>query len=155
MRAGYSPKTAGQIGHDLLKKVEIGDLISKLQEKRGERTEITADRVLNEFAKIAFADLGDYMTWGPDGVTLKHKEELTDAQISVVAEATETVTEFGRNLKLKLHDKIGALNALGKHLGMFKDKLELSGSVNFNPLTSATHDELDDIIRAGEKRKGS
>lgn len=119
------------------------------------RTEVTVDRVLNEFAKIAFADLGDYMTWGPDGVTLKHKEELTDAQISVVAEATETVTEFGRNLKLKLHDKIGALNALGKHLGMFKDKLELSGSVNFNPLTSATHDELDDIIRAGEKRKGS
>ena len=130
-------------------------MISKLQEKRGERTEITADRVLEEYGKVAFASIGNYMDWGPSGVVLVPKDSLTPEQLAAVSEVSETASESGVHVKLKLHNKLDALNALGKHLGMFKDKVELSGSVNFNPLTAATHDELDDIIRAGEKRKGS
>lgn len=56
IRAGYSPDTAGQIGHELLKKPEIQLALSEARKAQQERTGITADRVLREIALIAFAD---------------------------------------------------------------------------------------------------
>lgn len=59
IRAGYSVKTAGSFGHDLLKKPEIQAAIAEAQASRAARTEITADRVLDGFAAIAFSDDGE------------------------------------------------------------------------------------------------
>lgn len=55
IRAGYSKKTAGQIGDQNLKKLHISKSIQEAQAKRSERTEITQDRVLQELARIAFS----------------------------------------------------------------------------------------------------
>lgn len=57
IRAGYSAKTAGQIGERLLKKVEAQALLSERMKAREKRTEITQDRVLQELAKIGFSDI--------------------------------------------------------------------------------------------------
>ena len=54
VRSGYSQKTAGSIGQRLLKKVEIQHRISELMEERSKRTEITADKVIEELGAIAF-----------------------------------------------------------------------------------------------------
>lgn len=48
-------------------------------------------------------------------------------------------------LTFKLHDKLAALDKLGKHLGMFKDKVEVSGAVN-NPFEELTTEELKKLI---------
>ena len=66
-------------------------------------------------------------SWGPDGVTLRDSEELTDDEASVVSEVSQTTTENGGSIKAKLLDKIKALELLGKHLGMFTDKMNISG----------------------------
>lgn len=55
IRAGYSAKTAGQIGEQNLKKLEIAAAIAEAKAQQAKRTEITADRVLAELAKIGFA----------------------------------------------------------------------------------------------------
>ncbi|WP_310715492.1 terminase small subunit, partial [Burkholderia multivorans] len=55
-RAGYSKRTAGQIGFELLKKPEIAEAISEAMKAREQRTGITQDRVLRELARIAFFD---------------------------------------------------------------------------------------------------
>lgn len=119
-RAGYSVKTAGSIGFDLLKKPEIEALIAEGMRARQSRTEVTQDRVVKELARIAFGDPRAVMTWGPDGVKLKDSTTLNDDVAALVAEISETVTEHGGTLRIKTNDKLRALELLGKHVGAFK-----------------------------------
>ena len=70
-----------------------------------------------------------YARWGPGGVRLKNSEELTEDEAAVVSELSENITENGGSLKFKLHDKKGALELLGRHLGIFNDKLKIDGAV--------------------------
>ena len=124
IRAGYSERTAYRIGAELLQKTSVAEAIAAGQAKRAQRVEITADRVVAELAKIAFADPRDLMEWGPDGVKLKASADLTEEQAASVAEVSETTTKDGGSLRLKKHDKLKALELLGKHLGMFERKME-------------------------------
>lgn len=96
---------------------------------RSERTEITQDRVLQELAKLAFANASDLFNWGPDGISIKAKADLTPEQQAAVAEVSQTVTEKGGTIRLKLHDKRAALVDIGRHLGMFLDRHEHSGEI--------------------------
>lgn len=59
IRAGYSVKTAQEIGAENLSKPIIASAITKAREQRSERTEITQDRVLREAWGIATADVND------------------------------------------------------------------------------------------------
>ncbi len=128
-RAGYSKRTARQKGYGLLQMPEIQEAVTAAMQARSERTEITADQVLEELAKIGFANAGDFFEWGPDGIEVKSKADLTPAQQAVVAEVSETKTKDGGTVKVKLHDKVGALEKIGRHLGMFTDNFKLSGGL--------------------------
>ena len=129
IRAGYSEKTAAEQACRLLINVKVADAIAEAQAERSERLKITKDMVLVELAKLAFANAGDYFTWGPDGVTLIAKTELTPDQWAAVAEVSETKTERGGTIRLKLYDKRGPLVDIGKDLGMFVDKQEVTGEL--------------------------
>jgi phage terminase small subunit len=61
IRAGYSAKTAREIGRKNLTKVDIAAALEKARAKRAERTELKADWVVDELRKIAGANLADYM----------------------------------------------------------------------------------------------
>lgn len=128
IRAGYSAKTASRIGPQLLGKPCVREAIEKAQAKRAQRVEVTADRVVAELAKIAFSDPRDLMEWGPDGVVLRPSAELSGDQAASVAE----VAENNAGLRLKKHDKVKALELLGRHIGMFTDKVqtEVSGGLS-------------------------
>lgn len=121
IRAGYSEKTANRIGYQLLGKAWVSAGITEALSKRSDRTGIVADRVLQEYAKIAFSDMRSFVKWGSDGVTLKDSDELTDDDAVCVAEVSETTSEKGGSIKFKLHNKIAALDSVARHLGMFKD----------------------------------
>jgi phage terminase small subunit len=141
IRAGYSPKTAGAIGNENLKKLEI-EILTALAE-RSARTGVSADRVIRELARVAFADPRSVFSWGPGGVTLRPSDELTEDEAAIVSEVSETRSENGGSIKAKCYDKVKALELLGRHLGMFSEKreIELSGSVGvnvFDPETRAT-----------------
>lgn len=153
IRAGYSKKTANEQGARLLANVSVQGAIAERMKARQERVEITQDRVLAELAKIAFGDQRAVMEWGPTGVKLLDSKTLTDDQAAMVAEVSETVTAAGGTLKLKTHDKVGALKLLGEHLGMFKQRVELTGK-NGVPiqtqdappdLSSLTDEELEQL----------
>lgn len=139
IRAGYSRKTAGAIGNKLLKKVEIQVKVSELQQERAKRTEVTVDRVVEELAKIAFADLKHFVHWTEHGVEIHDSEDVDGAVLSEVSE-TVSVQVFPnggesekRMKRVKLHDKMKALEMLGRHLSMFKDRTEVqhTGAVEF------------------------
>lgn len=162
IRAGYSQKTAASIGEENLRKPEIQAAIQAAMKSRQERTELTQDMVVKELARIAFGDPRKVMSWGPGGVKLRDSETLPGEDATIVAEVSESVTAAGGTLKLKTHDKVGALKMLGEHLGMFKQRVELTGK-DGGPiqsqdapldLSNLTDEELDTLERLIAKANG-
>lgn len=122
-RAGYKHKRPDALAYDLLRKQEICDALNAAQRERSARTGITADRVLKEIARVAFADPRAVMAWGPGGVTLRESSELSADEAAAVAEVSETWTDSGGgSRKVKLHDKVAALEKLAKHVGLYDEK---------------------------------
>ena len=130
--AGYSKKTAYSIGQENLNKHEIKNAINEAMKKREQRTEITQDRILRELARIAFADPRSIAEWGNGTMTLKDSSSLSDDDAVAVSEVSQTITDGKASIKAKMYDKQRALELLGRHLGMFTDKVQLdhSGSVS-------------------------
>jgi phage terminase small subunit len=134
IRAGYSKKTARQIADQNLSKLDIKAALEKRMQSRSARTEITQDMVLRELAKIGFSDIRKVVRWGETqvrmvdgeddapgdmvpyhGLALIDSTEVDDSTAAAIAEVSQ-----GRDgLKVKLHDKKGALVDIGRHLGMF------------------------------------
>lgn len=116
-------EVARKAGSRLLTNVDIQKYIADRMRERQKRMEITQDRVLEELAAIAFARATDYAEVKGECVRIKDTDSLTDQQIKAIAGIKEG--KFG--IELKLNDKEKALELLGRHLGMFKDKVEVSG----------------------------
>lgn len=137
IRCGYSAKTAYSQGQRLLKDVEVSAAVEEAMAKRAERTEITADRVLQELAKLGFADIRRIFAGG----NLLDPSDLED-DIAAAVQSVEVITrrtpgeenQVEHVHKIKLADKIGALTQIGRHLGMFTDKVDanVSGGVTVN-----------------------
>lgn len=129
IRAKYSPKTASRIGPELLGKTWIAEAIQKEMDKRAKRTEITADRVLQELAKVGFANIADFVKLQGSGVPILDFTNADEAKLAAVSEITQDTYTEGRGddaelvkkTKFKLHDKVKALQHLGNHLGLFRE----------------------------------
>ena len=127
--AGYSIKSARELGYRLLRNVHIQVKIKQLIDKRTDRLEVSQDRVVHELMAVAFSDIKNYLT---DEGAIDFKE-LKDSDSNVVKsyEENTTVTDGEKfsNTKIvkkfQLHDKMKALELLGKHLAMYTDKKEL------------------------------
>lgn len=115
-RAGYSPKSAVITASQLLAKPRIREQIDKVMAERSERTKITADQVVRELARVAFGNTKQIVSWGADGIILRESSELSEDEAAAVASVEETKT----GIKVKQHDKVRALEALGRHLGIFE-----------------------------------
>lgn len=127
IRAGYSEDSAAQTGYENLRKPRVAAAIDAALAERVVRTRITSDNVLRELYRIASADPRRVMKWGPDGVQLLDSEDLDDDDAAIVSEVSQTITAAGGSLKVKLHDKLGALRLLAQHLGLLVERKELTG----------------------------
>ena len=138
IRAGYAIKSlavAGIRGHDLVKNSRVALAIQEAQKAREARTNITQDKVLRELSHLGFSNMADYAAWDNDSLTIKPSVELTREQTAAIQEITATsvttrrdkVTETRTVVKVKLADKEGALDKLGRHLGMYpKEGIDLT-----------------------------
>jgi phage terminase small subunit len=142
IRAGYSPKTANEQGTQNLAKLSTE--IDAALADRSRQSGVSAERVIHELKRVAFADPRSVFEWGPGGVTLRPSDELTEDEAAVVSEVSETRSESGGTIKAKCYDKVKALELLGRHLGMFSDKreIELSGAVGVNVFDPETRAKL-------------
>lgn len=136
-------ETANVNGSRLLANAKVKAYLEKRIKDREKRTEITQDKVLKELAKIGFSDTTDYARIvervgknkiiNDDGevvgeeeyiyktVDLSPTDHLTPDQRRVI----ESIKEGKYGIELRLHDKVKALELIGKHLGMFTEKTEL------------------------------
>lgn len=139
-RAGYSELTAQVQGSRLLSNVMVAEAIAARQAAIADRLGVTQEKIVAELAKIAFADIRKAVRWGkspvdtksenadPNGlgvypVELVPSETIDDDTAAAVSEGSLTQT----GIKIKMHDKKSALVDLGKHLGMFKERVEHTG----------------------------
>ena len=120
IRAGYSPRTAAVQAAELLRKPNIQLAIQEAFAVRAQRVSISQDKVLQEIARVAFAHMGQFATWTKEGLTLVASEELTLDQMAAVVEVSESRTQQGTQVKVKLHDKLRALELAARHLGMLE-----------------------------------
>lgn len=166
IRAGYSSKTAEQTASRLLRNVKVQEYIAKRQKELSRSTEITQERVIKELALIAFSNNADYAhvvekklqveaggtlvdVMDKDGNPVMYRtvepvltEELTEEQKRALA-----VIKKGRDgLEVKSCDKVKALELLGKHLGIFTDKIEAN-------VNDTTRSELQELL-AQRKARG-
>lgn len=162
--AGYATPRASEQAYQLLQKTTVQEAIQAEMVKREKRTEITADKVLQELALIAFADMKDYATIDAGGgVTLKTFEEMPEGASKVIGKIKEKRKELAESegegksvvidtqLEFGHWDKTKALELLGKHLGIFTDKLKISGeltqNINFKDVSEMSDSELDELIK--------
>lgn len=135
IRAGYSKRSAYSQGHDLLKKPEVQEAISKATAKRATKLELTAERVLLEATRLAFADPAQAFT--PEGALLplpEIPEELRRAVSGLDVEALfegrgESREQVGTLRKIRFWSKPDALELLAKHLKLLTEKVEHGGKV--------------------------
>jgi phage terminase small subunit len=76
---GYSSKTAYSIGHRLLRQVEVAEAIAQARQEAARSAGVTLQRIIEEFAKLAFTNLDELVTWQRRQLTLKDSEALTPA----------------------------------------------------------------------------
>lgn len=123
IRAGYSRKTAYQIGFENLQKPAVRKYVDKLLEEAAAKAGLKAEDVINELRKLSFYNMRSFVD-GNNQIKSLHDlpEELTAAVISI----RNTYTRKGMQVELKLADKKGALESLGRHLGIFEKDNEQS-----------------------------
>ena len=138
IRAGYSAKTADRIGPELLGKTCVSEAISRKMAARSRRTGVNAERVVLELAKVAFVNISDLVD--TDTATIlptARKEDLACIESVKYKQMPTKSGDMGVEREVKIASKLKALELLGKHLGMWSDK--------FN-VTVEKSEKLDDII---------
>lgn len=146
--AGYSEKSAYAMAHENLKNPKIRDAIQAELNKHLEKAEVTVERIIQELAAIAFVDIR--RAFDDDGNLLPIREIPEDiaraiggidvSSSMIKGDEGEYKAEILK--KLKLIDKKGALELLGKNLRMFIDKVEHTGKDGEDLFENVTDTDL-------------
>ena len=141
IRAGYSVKTAREQASQNLTKLNIQQAISEKMAERSKRTGVNQDRIVLELAKIAFVNAADVID--SDDATIKAGATADDTAAiqSVKVKVIPTKEGEGVEREIRLNDKLKALELLGKHLGMWNDKLDVNVNI---PVVISGEDDLED-----------
>lgn len=146
--AGYSEDSAAPQASALLTNPKVKTLVAQLTAARLSKLDVTGDRIIEELAKIGFSDIRKIFT--PEG-QLKDVCDIDDETASAIAaiEYEKLFQHFGKGqaehignvAKIKLADKLRALELLGKYRKLFTEKVEVTGD-----------DALIAALAAGRKR---
>jgi phage terminase small subunit len=144
IRAGYAAGSADVEGVRLLGNASVAIAIQDAKKARSERTAITADRVAREFAKVGRSDVRKLFTREGALKPIHEMDDDTAASISSIEVVTRSIpgadgeparVEYSH--KIRTYDKITALTQLARHLGMFTEKIDVSGKLTLEALVMA------------------
>ena len=134
--------------------VRYNELHDRLIQESEDECIVSAKEVIRELKKIGFADIKDFLSFKTAKTVVSHDKETGEpiidyAQIIDMLDSEQVdgkvIQEVSISAKgvftFKLYDKMAALDKLGRHLGMFTDKVEIKGNIN-NPFEGLTTDQL-------------
>ena len=148
IKEGYSASMANR-NCDVFGRRDVQEEIARRQAKMAKKAAITAEWIIEKYRAIVEADLGDLLTINPDGTAYidlnkaspDHLASLGEFSVDAYTEGRGAGAREVKRIRVKLHDKLRALEALGRHLGMFNDSITVKGEV-----------ELIEKIQAGRLR---
>lgn len=161
IRAGYSPKTAQVIGAENIKKPMVAAEIQRLGQKTAQKLEITRESIMQELAAIGFARASDFVRVETEPTTRLGVHPLTGEIISLPsycqtvritntdelpedkAAALAGIKQGTNGIEVKLHDKVRALELLGKAVGVFDSGRDTS--------TEATNNLFKAIVESAQE----
>ena len=144
IRAGYKPSSARQVGTENMSKPSIRACIDQAIAERSKRTGINQDRVIRELARLAFVNANDVIDMDEASIKCNDSEDDTAAIASVKVKTIPTKEGDGVEREIRLNDKLKALELLGKHLGMFKDNININANVSSTKKLDAILEQLGD-----------
>ena len=161
-RAGYSIRTARSQGSRLLKDPRVKAAIADAQKAQMKRIQMSADDVLVGLAEIASIDIADIFDENNSLRPLKEipahvRRAIAGIEVEELFEGRgESREHVGRNRKLKLSDKVRALEILAKHHKLLTEKVELTGK-DGGPIHHALDELPEEALRAiaGRGRRGT
>ena len=138
LQAGYAKTTSRAAAHKILANVGIQAALEEARNKRAERVMITADRVLEEIAHIAFLDPAEILDFTGTEIKLKPASEISEQARRALASVKVKRTLDGRGedsrevelTEFRFWDKLSALEKAAKHLGLFDEKTPLEQLLN-------------------------
>jgi len=134
--AGYGEKGAHVRASQLLRNRKVQGLLAKLTKKHADKLDLSAEKVLSELSSMGFSNMLDYIKTTEEGSAYVDLSNLTREQAAAIPEITvdEYMEGKGKHArkvkrtKLKLVDKIRSLDLLGRHLKLFTERIEVSGT---------------------------
>lgn len=108
LRAGYSSSWAYNCGYRLLNKPKIKKFLRDLQAHACEEVFVDTLDIIRMWAKIAFADMNDYVSVSKNGVSLRGSGQTDGQVITEIKEGKDGVT-------IKMADKMKALDRLSSY----------------------------------------
>lgn len=138
IRAGYSPASAGTVAGENMKKPQIRARLDEAMAELSRRTGVNQERVIRELARVAFVNAPKVVNTKDATVLEDASEDDTAAIASIKVKVVKGDFESVER-EVKFADKLKALELLGKHFGMFTDKVSLVGAVPVQIV-----DDLDD-----------
>lgn len=165
LKAGYTKQYAHSKAMLIIKRPHVIAEIKRLRTYMDQRADKSATDVVNEFSKIAFTDRISFLKPDPERAgefMYKSPDELTQVQRDVVEKVTYFTAEivviedgtsrsvFRQEYNYIFSDKAKALEQMGRHFGIFNDKLKLGPSV-VNPFTNATQAQLEALRKSWVK----
>lgn len=141
IRAGYSVTSARDIGCENLTKPNIQEAIAKAMAERSKRTGVNQDRVVLELARIAFANARDIINPEDGSVKADATEDDLACIQSVKVKTMNGDKGYSEEREVRLYSKTEALEKLGRHLGMWKDKIDLNVAL---PVVISGENDLED-----------
>lgn len=134
IRAGYSIKTARELGRKLLTNVDVQKKLKELQAKNASKNEKLAEDVKNELIKLGFSNIQDFIE---EDNEIKDLTTIPASHAACVESIKKTVTEFGdgknqgtkTSIQFKLHSKLDALEKLARYVGLYEADNRQRGAV--------------------------
>jgi phage terminase small subunit len=123
LKAGYSAGFSQSQVWNLLKEPQIAGAINEIDRKSFKKLDITHERILQELAVMAFANIDDYLTREPDPndpTKVIVKVDVSKTSVQSMSAVKEIGLEASKQ-RVALFDKLGALERLGKFSGLFSD----------------------------------
>ena len=145
-----SDETVRVNSHDVLCNTNVTARVQQLIENQVRSTGVTEDGIVSQLAAMAFGDIRDTVSWRNGSVTLKDSTELTASQVAPV----KAIKQSKDGVTITFEDKQRALELLGKHIGMWPNKSEVSvtGTVT-HQLSEASVDELRTMLEDVRRQK--
>ncbi|MHC4864670.1 MAG: terminase small subunit [Planctomycetota bacterium] len=132
IRAGYSEKSARQIGSELLGKAVLFAEVRRAINDRRDESIMDVDELLSEYSRLGRSDILNYVTFEGKDVVLRNSDELAESEARAISEVSEKVNKDGsKSISFKLHSKPHALDSLAKYYKLFVERHDVNVNLSW------------------------